>query len=235
MGVATAQITVVGQARSDLFHAEQNRNIDDLFPSVQPLIGCFTFDDKAYMPLEKLDQGMTWHRLKTETLDDLVQLAAEHPEYNFLVKAHPQQQDLHWLRQNYERDNLVVAGGSDIAGELIQRAELIIAFQTTAVIEAMFLKRRVIYTGWDENYNRFLLDDLLPFHKAPGIVAVSSRSRFGEVCRSFFKGDFREFEFSDEEVRARDRFVDEYLYQPDGHVCERFFRELDRLLSEATI
>jgi hypothetical protein len=152
-----------------------------------------------------------------------------------VVKAHPQQRDLAELQGRYQRDNLKVIGGAGVANELIQRSELIIAFQTTAVIEAMLLKRRVIYTAWDENYNRYLLDDLLPFHQARGIVVAQSREQFGEVCRRFFAGDYRDFEFSTEDDEARDRFVNEYLYRPDGHVCERFYAELDKFLSETAV
>lgn len=235
IGVADDKITIIGQARSDLFHVEKNRDIDALFPRVQPLIGYFSFDDSAYMPRDKLDRGMTWRRLKTETLEDLMVLAKEHPNYNFVIKAHPQQLDLGQLREQYRRENLKVVGGARIGNELIQRSELIIAFQTTAVIEAMLLKRKVIYTAWDENYKRYLLDDLLPFHKAPGIVVAQSRDRFNEVCRRFFAGDFSDFDFSPAQRQAREEFVNEYLWRPDGHVCERFFKELDRFLGETPV
>jgi hypothetical protein len=235
IGVSSDKITVVGQARSDLFFREKNRDIDALFPVAQPLIGYFSFDDSAYMPRERLDAGWTWRKLKHETLDDLMTLAEENPGYNFVVKAHPQQLDLAEIRAKYRRDNLVVVGGAQIANELIQRSELIIGFQTTGMIEAMFLKRRVIYTAWDDNYRRALVDDLLPLLEARGIVIADTRSQFNDVCRRFFAGDVSDFEFGEDDRAARDRFVNEYLYRPDGHVCERFYDELDRFLSETTI
>jgi hypothetical protein len=235
IGVPASRITVVGQARSDLFFAEASRDVDRLFSVVRPLITCFSFDDKAYIPPEYLDRGITWRQLKSEIMADLMALAAANPGYNFVVKAHPQQLDLEALQRQYRRDNLVVVGGAQIGNELIQRSELIIAFQTTAVIEAMLLKRRVIYTAWDETYNQLLLDDLLPFHRAEGIVIARTRAQFNDVCRRFFAGDLSDFDFSPEQETAREQFVNEYLYKPDGHVCERFFAELDRFLNETAV
>lgn len=235
VGVVDSKITVVGQARSDLFFAEKRHDVDKLFERKQPLITYFTLDDHAYIPPRQAERGLSWEKLKRETFEDLVAFAGEHSEYNFLVKAHPQQRDLVRLREKYEGDNFKVVGGAKIANELIQRSELIIAFQTTAIIEAMLLKRRVLYTAWDENYNRYLLDDLLPFHEAEGIIVARTRHMFKDVCRRFFAGDFSDFDFGPSQQKARDDFVNEYLWQPDGHVCERFFGDLDRLLGETTI
>ncbi len=235
IGVDDTRITVVGQARSDLFFFEHKRDIDKLFPKVQPLIGHFSYDDFAYMPREYLDRGVTWSQLKRETMTALVSLAEANPGYNFLVKAHPQQLDLAELQARFHRNNLIVVGGGQIANELIQRSELIIGFQTTGLIEAMLLGRRVIYTGWDETYRAELTDDLLPLHRAKGIIVAETRERFNEVCRRFFAGDMSDFEFGDEDKAARDSFVNDYLYRPDGHVCERFYDELDRFLGEKTV
>jgi hypothetical protein len=234
-GADPDRITVVGQARSDLFFAEQRNEVDRLFIRAQPLITCFSFDDTAYIPPRQMDRGKNWRRLKYETMEDLMRLAEANSNYNFVVKTHPQQRDLAAMQANYRRENLVVVGGAQIANELIQRSELIIAFQTTAVIEAMLLKKRVIYTAWDETYRNELRNELLPFHEAQGIVIADTRDRFNEVCRRFFAGDMSDFEFDAEEEAARDRFVNDYLYRPDGHVCERFFNELDRFLSETAI
>ena len=222
-GAEDARIRVIGQARSDLFYLEQGNEVEGLFPVSQPLISYFSFDDTAYLPRERIDSGVSWKNLKRETLDALMAIAEDFPGYNFLVKTHPQQSDREYLRSNYKRSNLRVIGGSTIGNELIQRSEMIIGFQTTALIEAMFLKRRVVYTAWDDNYRRLLLDDLLPFHEAPGIAVVNSLDEFQAVCRRFLSGDGSDFEYSPTVEAARETFVQSYLHKPDGHVCERFF------------
>jgi len=193
------------------------------------------FDDIAYLPPELRDQGFSWRQLKQETLDDLASMAQDYPGFNFVIKAHPQQLDLAALTERFRRDNLVVIGGSQVANELILRSELVIGFQTTALIEAMFLDKRVIYTAWDKIYQEKLWDDLLPLHRAKGIVVAKTRGEFVNACRKLFQGDETSFKFSEAELAGRDRFVDDYLHQPDGKVCERILNSLDSFLSEEEV
>ncbi len=230
IGVAHEDIAIVGQARSDLFFTEHKKDIDSYFPKEQPLIGIFTYHDTAYIPRELVSEGVSWRQQKMDTLDDMLAAAKEHPEFNFLVKAHPQQLDIKDLQKRYELENLKVIGGAAIANELIQRSELIVAFQTTSVTEAMFMNKRVIYTAWDANCAT-LQHELVPFHAARGIIIAESRRQFKEVCDRFFAGDVSDFEFSPEEIAARDEFVNAHLYRPDGHVAERVLDELDRFLT----
>ncbi len=233
IGVAHEDIAIVGQARSDLFFTEHKKDIDRYFLKEQPLIGIFTYHDTAYVPRELASEGVSWREQKINTLDDMLAAARKHPEFNFLVKAHPQQLDTKDLQKRYELENLKVVGGAAIANELVQRSELIVAFQTTAVTEAMFMNKRVIYTAWDANCAR-LQDELVPFHAAKGIVIAESRKQFREVCDRFFAGDVSDFEFSPEELAARDEFVNASLYKPDGHVAERVLDELEKLLDGAS-
>jgi hypothetical protein len=234
-GVEPEKITVVGQPRSDLFYVEKPKTVDRHFANEQPLVTYFIFDDKAYIPRERLDLGMTWKRLKTETMTDLMAMAEEFEEHNFVVKAHPQQSDLLELQSKYHLKNLVVLGGSGIANELILRSELVIGFQTTALIEAMFLNKRVIYTAWDESFQEHLKPDLLQIHKAPGIVVAETRADFNRRAREVLSGDYSAFDFDRVTLEARRKFVDDYFYKPDGHVCERFFVEIDRLLNATPV
>jgi hypothetical protein len=230
-GVADEDITVIGQPRSDLFFKEHPHEIDRFFPKMQPLITLFSYEDTAYIPpAQVMAGGPSWRKMKRETHEAVAQLAQAHPHYNFVVKAHPQQSDLSELQRLYRRENLAIIGGSSVANELIQRSELIIAFQTTAVIEAMMLGKPVVYTTWDDYYSRFA-PDLLPFHDAPGIVVADSSGRFRDVCGRFLSGDRSDFQFSPEICSAREQFVNEYFHNPDGHVCERFFKHIGRFVS----
>jgi hypothetical protein len=228
-GVAAGRITVVGQPRSDLFFARADDTVSGYFDSRQPLITLFSYFDTAYIPDQDVQRGLSWTKMKTQTHREFHRLAQAHPEYNFVIKCHPQQLDIEDIAQRYQAPNLRVIGGARIANELIQQSELIIAFQTTSVIEAMFLEKQVIYTAWDENYLP-LADDLLPFHDAAGIVMAETFEGFREVCRRFFSGDNSDFRFTSADIAARDSFVNLYFYKPDGHVCERFFHEVGGLV-----
>ncbi|MCX6834626.1 MAG: hypothetical protein NTW07_05750 [candidate division Zixibacteria bacterium] len=228
VGVDNARISVIGQPRSDLLHHERMNDLDKYFRRWQRLVTFLSYMDNAYIPVKLIqDEQLNWDKMRDESHDEIHRLAREHPDFNFIIKVHPQQPDLSLLRQKYERENLRVLGGSSVAYELLQRSELIIAFQTTAVIEAMLLSKRVIYTYWDPLIPR-LERDLLPFQEAPGIVVARSLKAFRETCDRFFAGDNTPFEFTTPELQARAEFVSRYLYKPDGRVCDRFFEAVGR-------
>ena len=230
-GVTPDHISVIGQLRSDLFFRERRREVDRLFPKVQPLVTFFSYEDDAYITMLQDGDRRTWSRMKRETHDTIFSMASAHPEFNFVIKTHPQQSDLPALKIRYDGlSNLAVVGGSSIGNELIQRSELIVAFQTTAVIEAMFMDRRVIYTCWDPHYDQFS-PHILPFHDAPGIYVARTFAAFEAVCERFFKGDWSDFVLSGEEREQRTDFVDTYLFRPDGDTCKRFDRALGELIT----
>lgn len=230
IGVSDDMITILGQPRSDLFHVEKPRDVDALFGTPRPIVTFFSYMADAYIPIDAaVSEKLTWGAMREQTHNEVYRLAEKFASYNFVIKAHPQQPDIEELRARYERDNLRVIGGSAVANELIQRSELIIAFQTTALIEAMFMGRRIIYTYWSELLPRFE-KDLLPFHDAPGIYTAKSFAELRRVCEQFIAGDTAEFEFSSDVLSRRSRFVDEYLYRPDGNVCRRFFEMAGRFV-----
>ena len=230
-GVPEQDITILGQLRSDLFRQEMTFVVDGYFGAKRPLITFFTYEDDAYVPLNLVaSEGLSWKDMKIKTQDLLAEIADAHPEYNFVFKAHPQQSDLDALQLRYDRPNLKVIGGASIANELIVRSELIVAFQTTAVLEAMFMNKRLIYTAWDPSVER-LSDQILPFDKAPGVVVAKSYEHFKQVCERFFSGNASDFAFSDEEEDRKHAMVSEYFYKPNGHVCERFFTEIGRFMA----
>jgi CDP-glycerol glycerophosphotransferase (TagB/SpsB family) len=167
--------------------------------------------------------------MKTETQEYLFELSINHPEYNFIFKAHPQQHDLEELKKQYKRTNLCVVGGSSLANELIIRSELIIAFQTTSILEAMFMNKKIIYTEWDPAIEK-MKDLILPFGDANGLVVAKSFEQFKILCSKFFNEDKSDFKFTEEEEKNKHEMVNKFLYKPDGNVCKRFYEEIDRLM-----
>jgi hypothetical protein len=229
-GAKLVDITVIGQPRSDLFFRPMSYVVDSYFNRIRPIITFYTYADDAYIPFEMLaNKRISWSDMKIKTQEFLLETAISHPEFNFVIKAHPQQPDLYELQQKYNRTNLRVVGGSNISNELIVRSELIIAFQTTAVLEAMFMNKNVIYTGWDPA-EELLKEQILPFKEAPGIVVARTFKQFKTVCNRFFEGDKCDFEFSEEVKAQRAAMVSEYFYKTDGQVCNRFYMGVKSLL-----
>ena len=229
-GVNHSNITVVGQARSDLFHLKAENAVDAYFSKPQKLVTFYTYDDRAYIPLNLLEtENLTWQKMKSETQAIIAKFAIQFPHFNFVFKAHPQQSDLSELQLLYNSENLKVIGGAEISNELISRSELIIAFQTTAVLEAMFMNKRVIYTAWDPLIQR-LKEQILPYDSAPGIIVADSAKMFTDVCLRFFANDYSNFHFTQEIEDKKHRMVSSYIFNPDGHVCKRFYREISRFM-----
>jgi len=230
-GVAADKITVVGQPRSDLLLQIRGNRLAEYFRKEQPLVTAFSYLDTAYMPSDYVAQrSASWRAMKDATHMAVGQLAETFPQFNFVIKCHPLQRDLDAVTRHYERDNLRVIGGSALGNELIQKSELIIAFQSTALIEAMLVGRNAIYTGWDPQIAE-LQEYLLPFHTTSGIVKAGSPEMLRAVAERYLSGDKSDFTFTDEELAKRREFVSTYLFRPDGHASERFLAEVERLLS----
>ena len=232
IGMPSERIRVVGQPRSDLWYAELTNEVDSYFDKVQPLVTFFSYDDNAYIPLELyISEQFTWHQMKTETHELIARLAHSHPDINFVIKTHPQQTDRVELAQRYNLRNLKVISGSSCANELIRRSLCIVAFQTTAVIEAMALGRPTIYTNWDEHIP-MLQDEILPLADAPGITTARSVNECAAAIECAIQTDTLSLIPDETTTRARQAFVDQYFYNPDGHASKRFFtalREHDQL------
>lgn len=232
MNVSPERIFVVGQPRSDLFYLKKTDLLDDIIEDgTLPLIVFFSYHDDAYINPnrnKRRDPPLSWRKMKSETHDIILEMAEKYEgRYNFIIKTHPQQLDLPELKQKYSRTNLKVVGGSSLSNKLIQKAKLIIAFQTTIIIEAMYLNRNVIYTYWDEHIDE-IETDLLPFHKAAGIIVTKSREGFHQRLEAFLT-EPKDFVYGPEELKAKEAFVEDYIFQPDGKTCERFYNRLKTL------
>ena len=231
IGALEEDITVIGQARSDLFFNNTKNSVDSFFNKTKPLITFFTYEDDAYVPLElAAKEGLSWRGMKKQTQELLYELAQIYENYNFVFKAHPQQPDLHELQDLYELPNLKVIGGSEVANELVLRSELIIAFQTTSVLEAMFMDKKVIYTFWDDNIVK-IKESILPFHEAKGIVVSSSFAEFKDTLNRFFNNDESEFNYSESELTQRNEMVSRYFHKPNGKTCKRFFNHVTQFVN----
>jgi hypothetical protein len=229
-GVEEDRITVVGQPRSDLLFLPPGDQLSGYFDRQRPIVTVFSYLDTAYIPHESVAlNGASWRQMKAETHRIVGELAARHPEFNFVIKCHPLQRDIEDIRSKFESKNLRVIGGSSLGNELLARSDLIIAFQTTALIEAMLIGREAIYTGWDPQI-RELEDHMLPFGRAKGIVKAESPEALREVANRFLSGNRSDFAFSEHEIEKRREFVAEYLYRPDGHAAERVLDELEKFL-----
>lgn len=208
-GFDSESIHVLGQPRSDiLFRASRNRSDGE-----NSLVLHFTFDDYAYIPPAFVADGVNWKLLKSELAEKLELYAINNPAEEIVVKAHPQQSDFAELKSLFKAKNLKVIGGSAEALALISQARVVIAFQTTAVLEALLMGVPVIYPAWYET-NDELEQLLLPFRDAPGINKASSPEHLYSMIADsrISKGDIGA------DVSS---LISSYFFKPDGDTSQR--------------
>lgn len=227
-GVSEDKIQVAGQPRSDFFFDRSAWLPRAKLPcGDKPLVLFFTFETDAYAPTPG---DHIWRDLRHDLHTSLISLAKNYPDISFVVKTHPQQADRMAVEDEFTTagiGNIAVLHGPELARHLIVHADVVIGFQTTALIEAMLVGKRVIYTEWSSEVcaNR---RHLIPFHEAKGIDIVHSRLEFDAVMDSLLRQ--RAFSVSREELTARKPFVDIYIPNADGNVSCRVMRQVRRII-----
>lgn len=234
-GTAPERITVTGQPRSDFWRqsdrwvTRERLGVPGLRRDV-PLVLFFTYDPWAYTPEYMIERGeMHWEELRSQTHAALYTFARSHPEVDLVIKAHPQQPDRTVLEEEHRREslsNVHLAYGAGSSNQLIVNAQVIVGFQSTALIEAMLTDKPIVYTFWGEAKERWA-NDLIPFHQCPGIATVGSPAELATVLER----TVRQPTITAPEREARNRFLEEYLPNVDGRAAERTLVEIGRLIS----
>lgn len=157
-GTDPSKIAVTGQPRFDVY-AEKS----GMPPGEKKRLLYLSFDDKAYLPSDiGLDHDGDWSQMRLE-IEKVVSEFSE--RYDVVVKKHPQ--------QSRSPSNL----GSDIreadraadTRRLILDADVVVAFQTTAIYEAIACGKPVIYAAWGKTYES-VKSTLIQFEKVSGMV-----------------------------------------------------------------
>lgn len=224
-GYPDALCEVSGQPRSDFFMdssrwpSKQDLGLD---PS-RPMLLAFTYAADAYVELmaENQEGGRekSWSQLRRDYHEELLDIASENPDWQIVFKAHPQQWDLMEAEKEIRHrqlPNVFFLTGAATANPLIANAQVVVGFQTTAILEAMMTSVPIIYAGWGETHG-LLKDKLIPIHRTGGCLVPNSRKEFEELCRAAMHG---KMEPNDLQMQARRREVKQ-RFVGDGHCSER--------------
>ena len=234
LGVKPEAAFISGQPRSDFFF-HPNRWIPRAalgIPDKAKFILFYTYASDTYLsnntdPDEKMLE--TWLPLRRATMDVLRDVVTADPSTYLVIKAHPQQADLwravdEWKERGIPRSEF--ATGAHSSNALAAQADIIIGFQTTAMIEAMTMAKPVIYTGWGDDHKKES-DNLIPIHKSGGCDLPTSAEDFRRVLTSYLSGATPPAE----QLAHRKTFVDGYFDSADGTVSRRFLDELGALVT----
>jgi hypothetical protein len=210
------KIVVTGQPRFDFYSnpAAWPAKPESDGPSV--LFLSYAVD--AYHPGDG-HGGSAWSELHRQTERGLSELARQ--GWRVLVKPHPQQspRSLDSLRRAagklWGKAVVPVDAQADVR-PLIVTADVVVGFQSTALLEAMAAGRPVVYTGWDPQAAA-LEEQLIPFQRWSHEIAVVEQAADlpdavlavrGQVCPQ-------------EVMRRRREIVEGYLGPLDGEASAR--------------
>ena len=213
-GADPSTISVTGQPRFDFYVKQTAPGAGPADPRV--LFLSYAVD--AYHP-EEGGRANPWLELHRQTEQGLEQLARD--GWRVLIKPHPQQ-SIEVVQAWRERsphlweDRISLVDPDADARKLIVSSDVIVGFQTTALLEAMLAGRPVVYTGWDEQAVG-MSRDLIPFHDWGAEITVLDRPESLPGAVAALRGTRCE-----EDVLSRRRAIaEEYLGPLDGRASER--------------
>ena len=220
IGTRPEHMHVLGQPRSDFFfHEDRWPSKAALGLSDKQLAVVFTYDADAYLRTTEVLADRPWKPMRDETHAAVRELARTH-DVEVVIKAHPQQDRLDEIVEEFAADpqpNVRVVAGANSASQLIVRADVIVGFQSTVMIEAMLTSKPVIYAGWGPLHERHAAE-LVPIHTSGGCEVPRDRADFERMLRAALAGELAP---SAEMLRARRAFTDRHFYGADGQVSRR--------------
>jgi len=222
IGAPEAKMQVLGQPRSDFFFHEARwpTKAQMGLSEGKKLVVFFTYDADTYLRTTEALPERPWKSLRDATHAALRELARERDDIEVVIKAHPQQVELAEVEAEFAADpmpNVRVTAGAGTASHLIVRADVIVGFQSTVMIEAMLTRKPVIYAGWGEAHDRNRAG-LVPIHTSGGALLPTSRDELSRQLRDALDGKLAPTAAM---MQARRAFTDRYFYGADGHVAER--------------
>jgi hypothetical protein len=234
-GCDRKRVFIVGQPRSDFWaHKERWQEKNELFKqlgidSTKKTILYFDFENNNYLHDKYFRQGFNWDSLLEDVHQELLAIAKANPSINVLFKLHPQAQNIEQVRAAIcvrDLPNVHLLTGSGLSNDLIVNSDLIIAFQTTALLDAMLTKKPIIYIWW-RNAPEFK-EHLLQYDENEGVEVANSRDDFRRRIETHIKNNL------DQEIppmlfAERRKLTDVFFYQPDGHVGERVIAKIAEL------
>lgn len=232
IGYPSDKISVVGQPRSDFwFHKNKWKTKSELgldLRAESKLVLLFTFFAHVGYMMDEFRSGyVTWEDMRSESIEYLLEFAKKHPDTDVVLKTHPQEPDIEEIRKMISEvgvNNIKLATGSQVSKHLIVNADVIIGFQTTALMEAMIHKKHVIYTWWGK-FCKIRIDDVYPFHKCGGIRIIEKVQDYIPAIGDCLSNPL----VSDDDIAARQWLINEYFGKVDGKVGERVISEIERI------
>ncbi len=231
-------IEVIGKINYDYWFSPQHwRDGKDIHPSLDPAkkkIMFFSFGSKSYMNFFYPGETRNWDYLSQDFHDLLLWVIEEYGDkvqvlYKSGAKPHRDyfpgfDEFAKKLDKLQHRESFVSLGVSCSSLDLIRNSDLIMGFQTSGLIEAMYTKKPIYAGGWGALFED-IKDTLLPFHVGSSVNFFASPETMKADLKRLIENDFK-FELSAQEVSDREKFRSFYFEKNDGKAGQRLLGEL---------
>ena len=243
-GFPKEKVIVNGSIQSDYWSNKGFwKNIEQIDNRINPSlirILFFAFGEKNYLNYFYKNEKRTWSKLSEDINDVLFQILEKYEGniqiiYKFSDKKYRDksvdfERFKNRCKKHIEKNYLIVLGGSTLSYDLMRHSNIIVGFQTSALIEAMNTDKTILYTAWGDLYES-IEDTLLPIARKGCVINCSSKEFFFEkISQSIdnFMTNKKQESFSPEN---RKEFVDEYFSKSDGLVAERLSKLILKIIN----
>ena len=178
------------------------------------------------------DKNEVWRALLTDIHETLQEHLRGHPNDALLYKRGAKGNRDYW--QGSERllalENAHLVPSTANANALIVESDVVIAFQTTALIDAMHTDKVLIYCAWGERYEE-LKDGLIDFERFAREGAIL-HARSPAELRQLLAQPPNEAKM---DLVARKRIRESFTTNPDGTVATRFAEWMSARISQKDV
>ncbi|MBN8195907.1 hypothetical protein [Thalassospira povalilytica] len=240
-GVPEKLIEVNGMPQTDYWFSQKcwkdGKSIHSNISSEKIKILYFSFGPRTYMNFYYGDEKRDWSSLCADYHDVILKILEESSDRVQIIyktggkplrDLYPGFETFQAGAKRYiENHSLLMLDGSYSSFDLIRNCDLVLGFQTSGLLEAMFTDVPIVYGGWGELFDE-IKDTLLPLHECEGVHHAKSRDDLYGIIRAHL---FRKItrSLSEDQRQSRIRMRDIYFNRADGAVSRRLLRAVKEI------
>ena len=216
--ISADKVSVVGMPRADFFfEKKETKSSYILFLLVRPKTGLAFSKD-----------NFSWNELGITALEEVLKFAEKNSHLNFIFKTKINN-DLETLEQQklIKKKKLknckIFFGGK--SKDLILNAKLIISFNSTAILEALILKKKIIVPYFVDDYKK----KLEKFSMDLGFSSVKKALSREELKRLLNKSCLEKESLDERTFKNDEILIDKYIGNIDGKSSKRLLNVITNL------
>ena len=206
--------------------------------SAKNIVLFYSFGLRTYMNWYYGDEKRNWYDLAADYHDALAELLIERGEELVLIYktgGKPSRDYFPGFDDFMAKiqaagvvDNLVELKGNVSSLDLVRFSHIVVGFQTSGLIEAMFSDTPVVYGAWGEFYEE-IKDTLFPFHTTGSVRYARSPDELKGYLIQLID-DPAARGLGESELQERKRFRELYYFPLDGNSSRRVLEAAMELL-----